>query len=303
MIIDCHCHAGKGDGLTGPWDTNAPLKDYLRWCRQAGINKSVLFAAFHSDYAIANAEVAGIVNNRPEKFYGFAFVHAVRDAGRIHSLVKIAVESYGFKGIKVHRADASISREICQVAEKFSLPVLYDPMGDIAGTESAISEYPKVNFIIPHLSSFADDWKAQKALIPILERYPNAYADTSGVRRFDVLQEAVKRAGAHKFLFGSDGPWLHPGVELYKIFALDISQKQREMILSSNLLHLIRNVKGSVKSCTCATCKEFEINLTELPESSLGIHSSQSYRSIRPQNSEINLAQPYLIDEVAYGLI
>jgi hypothetical protein len=23
MIIDCHCHSGKGDGLTGPWDTNA----------------------------------------------------------------------------------------------------------------------------------------------------------------------------------------------------------------------------------------------------------------------------------------
>ena len=20
-IIDCHCHAGTGDGLTGPWDT------------------------------------------------------------------------------------------------------------------------------------------------------------------------------------------------------------------------------------------------------------------------------------------
>ena len=25
MIIDCHCHAGKGDGLTAPADTDAPL--------------------------------------------------------------------------------------------------------------------------------------------------------------------------------------------------------------------------------------------------------------------------------------
>ena len=23
-VIDCHCHAGEGDGLTGPWDTRAP---------------------------------------------------------------------------------------------------------------------------------------------------------------------------------------------------------------------------------------------------------------------------------------
>ena len=29
MIIDSHCHAGKGDGLTGPWDTAAPLDKYL----------------------------------------------------------------------------------------------------------------------------------------------------------------------------------------------------------------------------------------------------------------------------------
>ncbi len=44
MIIDCHCHAGKGDGFTGPWDTSAPLERYLQRAEQAGINKTVLFA-------------------------------------------------------------------------------------------------------------------------------------------------------------------------------------------------------------------------------------------------------------------
>jgi len=30
MIIDSHCHAGKGDGLTGPWDTDAVgITDYV----------------------------------------------------------------------------------------------------------------------------------------------------------------------------------------------------------------------------------------------------------------------------------
>jgi hypothetical protein len=29
MIVGCHCHAGKGDGLTGPWDTRAPLGKYI----------------------------------------------------------------------------------------------------------------------------------------------------------------------------------------------------------------------------------------------------------------------------------
>lgn len=64
MIIDCHCHAGKGDGLTGPWDTAAPLEKYLRWAGRAGIARTVIFAAFHSDYAEANREVARIVVGR-----------------------------------------------------------------------------------------------------------------------------------------------------------------------------------------------------------------------------------------------
>ncbi len=38
--------------------------------------------------------------------------------------------------------------------------------------ELLATEYPDVAFIIPHLGSFADDWRAQVALIPILARIP-----------------------------------------------------------------------------------------------------------------------------------
>ena len=84
MIIDCHCHAGSGDGLTGPWDTRAPLQDYLRRAAVAGIRRTVLFSAFHSNYAVANQQVARIVASRPDRFYGFAFIHAERDRGHVH---------------------------------------------------------------------------------------------------------------------------------------------------------------------------------------------------------------------------
>jgi hypothetical protein len=96
-----------------------------------------------------------------------------------------------------------------------------------------------VNFIIPHLGSFADDWRAQMALIDQLERHANIFTDTAGVRRFDLLEQAVCRAGAHKILFGSDGPWLHPGVELAKVRALEVSAADRALIMGGNLLRLI----------------------------------------------------------------
>ncbi len=243
MIIDCHCHAGKGDGLTGPWDTSAPLGKYLRRAAQVGITRTVLMSAFHSDYAVANRFVARIVAGRPDRFYGFAFIHPIHDRGRVALLVQQAVERFGFVGIKVHRYDARITREICEVAAAYALPVNYDVMGEVSIVQLLAEEYPQVCFIIPHLGSFADDWAAQRAFLDQLARYPNIYTDTSGVRRFDLLVEAFQRAGAHKILFGSDGPWLHPGLELAKVLALGLSPAHEKLVLAENFLKLIAPVR------------------------------------------------------------
>jgi predicted TIM-barrel fold metal-dependent hydrolase len=248
VIFDCHCHAGTGDGLTGPWDTAAPLNLYLRRARAAGITRTVLFSVFHSDYAVANRAVARIVMSQPDRYVGFAFVHAERDRGRVYDLVRTAVEEYGFRGVKVHRYDARITREVCDVARAFAVPVLYDVMGEIAVAELLAEEYPDVAFIIPHLGSFADQWEAQSGFIDYLHRHPNIYTDTSGVRRFDLLLAALRRGGrshAHKILFGSDGPFLHPGVELAKIRALGLAPQEEEQILAGNLLRLIEPRAGT----------------------------------------------------------
>lgn len=144
LIIDTHCHAGKGDGLTGPWDTAAPLEKYLRRAAQAGITRTVLFAAFHSNYAVANRGVARVVASHPDRFYGFAFVHAQRDRGRVATMVREAVEQFGFVGLKVHRHDGRITREVCEAAAAYALPVNYDVMGDVSVVELLAAEYPRL---------------------------------------------------------------------------------------------------------------------------------------------------------------
>jgi predicted TIM-barrel fold metal-dependent hydrolase len=245
VIIDCHCHAGPGDGLSGPWDTTAQLGPYLARARAAGIGGSVFFAVFHSDYAVANRAVARIVAEDPRRRMGFAFVHAARDRGRIGALVEEAVERHGFRGIKIHRHDARITGEVCEVARRYRLPVLYDVMGETSMVELLATEFPDVDFVIPHLGSFADDWRAQVALIDPLERHPNIHTDSSGVRRFDLLLDAVRRAGPEKVLFGSDGPWLHPGVELHKIRMLGLSPSSSRLVLGDNLLRLTSRARRS----------------------------------------------------------
>jgi predicted TIM-barrel fold metal-dependent hydrolase len=240
MIIDCHCHAGQGNLMTAPWNTDAPIEPYLRRARAAGIDKTIVFAPFHSDYARANAQVACIVRRYPGRLIGFAFVHAARDAGRVFSMVKHAVTHWNFRGIKVHGHESMPTREVCETAQALNVPILVDVGGQAHVVEMFASQYPRVNFIIPHLGSFGDDWRAHQQVVEQLVRYPNVYSDTSGVRRFDYIVQAVRRAGPHKVLFGSDGPWLHPGLELHKIRLLRLAPRQEALVLGGNALRLIR---------------------------------------------------------------
>lgn len=239
MVIDCHCHAGTGDLLTAPWNTRAPLGAYLRRARAAGIDKTVVFPLFHDDYAKGNEEVARIVAGNPDRLIGFAFVHANRDAGRIRAMIERAVTKWGFRGVKVHGHEANPTREVCDAAREFGIPILVDVGGKAYVVDMFAPEYPDIHFIIPHFGSFADDWRAHERVVEQIAKYPNVYADTSGVRRFDYIVRAVKRAGARKILFGSDGPWLHPGLELQKIKLLGLPAEDEALILGGNLRRLL----------------------------------------------------------------
>lgn len=225
--------------MTAPWNTDAPLSAYLRRARQAGIKRTVVFPVFQSDYSTGNRDVARLVANLPGRLIGFAMVHAGRDAGQVREIVQEAVVRHGFRGIKLHGLEHMPTREVCETAREFNVPLLVDVAGKAHVIDMFAPQYPDVNFIIAHLGSFADDWRAHERVIEQLVRYDNVYADTSGVRRFDYLVQAVKRAGPNKVLFGSDGPWLHPGVELYKIRMLGLPVECERLILGGNAGRLI----------------------------------------------------------------
>lgn len=248
MIVDSHCHAGKGDLMTAPWNTDAPIEPYLRRARAAGIYKTVVVSPFHSDYERANAQLARIVARHADRLIGFATVHPRRDAGRISHLIERATGAWGFRGVKVHGHDAMATREVCEAVRALQVPLLVDVFGQPHVVEMLASQYPDVNFIIPHFGSFADDWRVLGQVVGQLTRYPNVYADTSGVRQFDYIVQAVERAGAHKVLFGSDGPWLHPGVELEKVRLLRLPPEEEALILGGNILRLMGNRERSLSA-------------------------------------------------------
>lgn len=252
MIIDFHCHAGQGDQLTAPWNTSAPLPAYLRRARRAGIDRTVVFPAFHTDYQAANRALARIVAHWAPRLVGFAMVNAKSDAGRVRDMVAEAVLRLGFRGLKIHGHEGMPTREICEAAREFAIPIIVDVAGKAHVIDMFASQYPDVTFVVAHMGSFADDWRAHERVVEQMVRYPNVFADTSGVRRFDYLVQAIRRAGPRRLLFGSDGPWLHPGVELHKIRLLGLPRAAQALVLGGNAKRLLGRQPRRQRAATAA---------------------------------------------------
>ena len=221
MIIDCHCHAGKGDGLTGPWDTAAPLGKYLRvgGCVRDHAHGSLRRVPLR----LRRRQSRGRAHRGEEP----CPVHRlrVRPSGsrpraRAPRSCATAVEQYGFRGIKVHRHDGRITREICDAARAFGVPVLYDVMGEVSVVAPPGRRVPRRGLHHSAPGELRRRLARAGGADPDARPTPERLHRHSGIRRFELLQEALERAGPRKLLFGSDGPWLHPGVELEKVRAL-----------------------------------------------------------------------------------
>jgi predicted TIM-barrel fold metal-dependent hydrolase len=139
------------------------------------------------------------------------------------------------------------TREVCEAARAFRLPLLVDVIGQAHVVDMWAPQYPEVDFIIPHLGSFSGDWRAHQQVVDQMARHANVYGDTSGVYRFDYLEQAVRRAGPEKLLFGSDGPWLHPELELHKVRLLGLSPEDEALVCGGNIARLMRRMRAKPK--------------------------------------------------------
>ncbi len=237
MVVDAHCHAGRGTGMSAPWTTRADVEDTLRHMAEAGIDRTVLFPINNTEYEKPNQEIAEICGRHPGKFIGFAKHDPQTEAGKIRGLLKREVEGLGLKGLKLHRLP---TREVLDTVAELKIPVLYHPE-KVANVNMIAAEYPQVSFIVAHLGNFASrDWAEHLAAIDAAKRYSNVYLETSSVVFWKFLETAAKEVGAGKLIFGSDGPEVDSRVELYKIKLLKFGAADEARVLGGNVMKLLR---------------------------------------------------------------
>ena len=122
-------------------------------------------------------------------------------------------------GLKLHQHHSKTGMDddrmipYIELARKHNMPIMAHTGGcDEASCIrmwNAAKKYPDVKFIMAHMGLGTDNEEA----IKLLASLPNLYGDTAWVP-MDKTIKAMKEAGAHKMLFGSDSPI--DGVDTYK---------------------------------------------------------------------------------------
>lgn len=241
LVVDAHCHAGKGQnyGQEGqaPWTTWNDPEWTLRKMEEAGIDRTVIFPISNATYEKANEEIASFVAKYPGKFIGFAKHDPKTEEGRIRGLLRREVGDLGLRGLKLH---GTPSREMLEAAAELRIPILCHPQ-KVADLRGPAAEWPSVPFILAHLGSFASrDWREHLVAIELAGSLPNLHLETSSVVFQDYLERAARELPAEKLIFGTDGPLLDSRVELHKILLLRLPPEQERLVLGGNILRLLR---------------------------------------------------------------
>jgi len=244
MIIDSHCHLKHGDAD----GTEYSADEIVRVMDEVGIERSVVFAmqtTTRRSVEMASAAVA----KYPDRLipYVYALPHYRRP---VLPELKDALEG-GFRGIKMHvgecRLREHISDPVFELAAAQSAPVLIDLAGDIATARRLARDFPRTTLLIAHLGQYKCTNDALIAeFIALAEAHENVWLDASGVVMTYTIAEAVRRVGAERVLFGTDGPHCALGLVDFARYAvrqiemLEISDADRELVLGGSLRRLLR---------------------------------------------------------------
>jgi uncharacterized protein len=247
MIIDAHAHVSRTDY------GNADL--LIRRLDEAGIERGIAFPGGTMDIRVMTLYVIGdkspskaipndvmieTITKYPNRLWGFVGVDPLQEEEAIAHF-ELGVR-HGCVGIKlnplVHRFSfaGEVLDHIAVEAGKRGMPLythtLYDPGASSKKLALLARRHPATNFVIGHLGFGPADVHAMEAARDL----PNLYLEVS-LATFLALTEAIRIAGAHKLVFGSEFPMSTPKIELMKIRELPSSLHQA--ILHDNVRRAI----------------------------------------------------------------
>jgi uncharacterized protein len=238
MIIDSHTHVQR---VSGFWDS--PPERIISLMNEAGIDKSVIMT--YSDNPELVEYIRDSVNAYPDRLIGYARLNPAEGFSSVKLLNK-AVKKWGLKGLKLHPAGNMVhpahdlSIKLIREAADLGVPVLFHS-GDEEFTlpmqiASAAEKVPEAKFILGHMGGY---FHTEDAILAA-EKFDNIYLETSAMPYPEVITDAVRRIGAERVLFASDGPGCPPDLELKKVKIAKLKPSEENLVFYENIKNLLR---------------------------------------------------------------
>ena len=236
LIVDAHAHIG------GPPPEIEP-DNFVSFMVECGIDKAVVCRYVEAESIWDGNEVVGLaVKKYPEKLIGFFWVKPEDE--RIRQDIKIAIDEWGFMGLKVHLEthETTIDRLklIYNEAHRFKIPIYIHIGEDYKSLDKLCQNFKEVNVILGHLGTgvYRLDLKRLEKSLRLGEKHDNLYLETSG-NTYPFVRKAVEVLGPEKIVFGTDLPHTHPLVEMRMIELLKLSKKEENLIFAENICKIL----------------------------------------------------------------
>jgi uncharacterized protein len=248
LVIDGHTHYFPNfaymKGLTG--------QEFAEGLRSKGVDKAIVFTLngfFARRYKKGNDELARLVDTYPDLLRAFCSVDP-RDGPEALKELRRCVRDLGMLGLKFHNWLQAISAvdsamfPIIEEAAKLNVPVLFHdgtpPYAETLQVAHLAARFPQATIILGH-SGNVDFWRQA---IRAAKKYPNIILSTCSSAPMSAFRRMVDEVGADRMVWGSDYPFGN-GFEylLNKVLHLNISDEDKEKILSGTMLKLLPSLR------------------------------------------------------------
>ena len=244
MIVDAHAHVDVVPALG--WID--PPEKLIALMDVAGVDRACVMTYTEAPQFNPRAldDIADAVARYPDRLIGFARLHPWYP--ELVSLLDRAVRELGFKGLKLHpvgtlshpASDQTLT--LMRRAGELRVPVLFhcgdEPMATPRAIGVAAAACPDTTVILGHMGGYFHVDEA----IAVAEELPNVMLETSAMPYPHKIGEAVRRLGAARVMFASDGPGCRPRLEVEKVQQAGLAAADMELVMAGNIEALLRRV-------------------------------------------------------------
>lgn len=243
MIIDTHTHLGAS--YVG--DSNYSEEQWLKTIAKHNLSGIMSYpnpSARPSPRA-AHDRIHQFAVNNPGKVWGVVDLAPGMEDSEYVAEVERCVKQLGFVAIKLHPSMhpcnpmSAHCDKVFETAKKLDVPVIvHTGTGAPSSLPSMLlpraKQFPTVRIVLAHAGAYV---YTAEAIYVAMER-DNIYLEPSWCAAHRI-REMINKIGIERVMFGSDVP-SNVGVELSKVEAAGLTDKEKELYLGLNAVNFYR---------------------------------------------------------------